>query len=112
MIRCKSPDSATVVGNANEHTQPPGNTHCQRRRKEADGPVLPKHGQAHPHRGGSVATPPSSKVVAKLAASGVELTWLGHIGVFTLVIAAGLAALALVWALFRAVGWVMERARR
>ena len=59
-----------------------------------------------------VATPPYSKVVAKLAASGVELTWLGHIGVFTLVIAAGLAALALVWALFRAVGWVMERARR
>ncbi len=59
-----------------------------------------------------VATPPYSKVVAKLAASGVELTWLGHIGVFTLVIAAGLAALAMVWALFLAVGWVIERARR
>ncbi len=59
-----------------------------------------------------LATPPYSKVVAKLAASGVELTWLGHIGVFTLVMAAGLAALALVWALFLAVGWVIERARR
>lgn len=59
-----------------------------------------------------VATPLYSKVVSKLAASGVELTWLGHIGVFTLVIAAGLAALALVWALFRAVGWVIDRACR
>jgi hypothetical protein len=51
-------------------------------------------------------------VVARLAARGVELTWAGHLGLLAALVALSVAALAMVVAACRAVGWVAERLSR
>lgn len=52
------------------------------------------------------------KTVARLAEQGVELSWLGHLGLLALMLLIALAPVVLVGPLFCAVGWVIERFRR
>ncbi len=56
--------------------------------------------------------PAYPKVVAKLAARGIELSWFGHIELFALVILVGLLPLALVGVVLGVVGWLIDRASR
>jgi hypothetical protein len=56
--------------------------------------------------------PAYPKVVAKLGARGVELSWLGHLGVFALLVLLGLAGWGLLGVVPGAVAWVFGRATR
>src|SRR5690242_1820346 len=56
--------------------------------------------------------PAYPQIVAKLAARGVELSWLGHLSVLALVLLVGLAAVVLAGVVLGTVAWVIERFSR
>jgi hypothetical protein len=80
-----------------------------------DGVSIPEW-VACPDRAGGIAfgllLPVYPKLVARLAEQGVELSWLGHLGVFAFLLLIAFVAVVLVGVCFCAVGWVIERFSR